>query len=339
MKRHLRYISPFMAAFMMILLIMDAKTAYMGAMEGIRMCIEVIIPSLFPFIVVSNFLCASLIGTHLPGLNCIGSFFQLPKGSESLIVVGLLGGYPVGAQLIGDAYKRGSLDKRSAHILLGYCNNAGPAFIFGVISSLFSRPKITIIIWAIHILSALGAGYLLPRPKMHKAHIDNQCTNTLVKALHNSILAITSVCGWVIIFKILITYISLFLKGKVSQLCMITLSGLFELSNGCIQLSGCSNEQIRFLLSVVFLNLGSICVLLQTASVTEKLGLGLYIPGKIIQAGIGVLLCLVTTPLLFHHTPLSFGNHLLLSFVSIAAILFSRKYCKNKCRIIWNHHV
>ena len=50
MKRYLRYVSPFIAVVIMLLLILDTKVAYIGAKEGIRMCIEVIIPSLFPFL-------------------------------------------------------------------------------------------------------------------------------------------------------------------------------------------------------------------------------------------------------------------------------------------------
>ena len=44
MKQYLRYVSLFIATGIMILLILDGKTAYMGAIEGIRMCFEVIIP-------------------------------------------------------------------------------------------------------------------------------------------------------------------------------------------------------------------------------------------------------------------------------------------------------
>ena len=87
MKRYLRYVSPFIAVVIMLLLILDTKVAYIGAKEGISVCIEVIIPSLFPFIVASNYLCTSLFGARIPGLERIGILFQLPKGSESLLVL------------------------------------------------------------------------------------------------------------------------------------------------------------------------------------------------------------------------------------------------------------
>lgn len=339
MKRYLRYISPIIAVFTMILLIFDTTIAYIGAKEGISVCIEVIIPSLFPFIVASNYLCTSLFGARIPGLERIGILFQLPKGSESLLVLGLLGGYPVGAQLIGDSYKRGSIDKRTACILLGYCNNAGPSFIFGVISSVFSSPSISFILWVIHIFSALVTGYLLPRPEISMASMEKKCTGSMVQALQKSIRAMASICGWVIIFKVILSYISPFLEGKVSQLCLIMLSGFLELSNGCMQLSNIGSESVRFILCTVFLSFGGICVLLQTASVTENLGLGLYIPGKMIQTGISVLLSLIVSPFLFPHAVHASLGFFLISFLSMTTIWLSRKYCKNRCRNIENHHV
>lgn len=331
MKRYLRYVSPFIAVVIMLLLILDTKVAYIGAKEGIRMCIEVIIPSLFPFIVVSNYLCTSLIGACIPGIGRIGRFFQLPKGCESLLLLGFLGGYPVGAQLIGDAYKRGSLDKRTACILLGYCNNAGPSFIFGVISSAFSSPNISFVIWAIHIFSALVTGYLLPRPEISIASIENKSVGSTVQALQKSVRAMASICGWVIIFKIVISYMSLYFDGKVSQLCLITLSGILELSNGCMQLSNVSSESVRFLICSVYLSFGSICVLLQTASVTEGLGLGLYIPGKIIQTGISMIFSLIVSPFLFAHSVHKSAFSFLIYFICFTVIWFCRKYCKTRC--------
>ena len=91
------------AAAGMLLLILDARTGFQGAAEGIRLCISSVIPSLFPFFVLSMVLTGAIAGSTWRGLRPLGRLCGLPKGAESLLVVGLMGGYPVGAQSIAQA--------------------------------------------------------------------------------------------------------------------------------------------------------------------------------------------------------------------------------------------
>ena len=68
-----RLISVILSAGAMFLLIMNTKTAISGASAGIELCLKVLIPSLFPFFVVSTYLNASMLGLPIPGLRMIGS--------------------------------------------------------------------------------------------------------------------------------------------------------------------------------------------------------------------------------------------------------------------------
>ena len=145
-----------------LVLILDAKTALQGAYEGLNLCIQAVIPSLFPFFVLSVILTNALIGRRFPILWAVRRFCGMPDGSESLLVVGLLGGYPTGAQAVAQAYQTGRLERQDALRLLGFCSNAGPAFLFGMIAPAFGNLKIAWCLWAVHIASALLTGFLLP---------------------------------------------------------------------------------------------------------------------------------------------------------------------------------
>ena len=60
------------AAVGMLLLILDSKTAVTGAWDGIELCLRTVIPSLFPFFIISAALTSSLAGMKLPLLRPLG---------------------------------------------------------------------------------------------------------------------------------------------------------------------------------------------------------------------------------------------------------------------------
>ena len=312
----------------LLLLILDTDTAKTSASEGIEMCLKVIVPSLFPFFFVTFYLNAALLGLSVPGFVRIARWVQFPAGGDSLLLLGLIGGYPVGAQLVAEACRKGNLKKDTGRILLGYCNNAGPAFLFGVTGMLFSSLWVTVLLWIIHIFSALLTGRLLPRPQQESMTAvmtqDASIIDTLKKSMHSC----ANVCGWIIICKIITGYFNKWLSGVVPAPFTILLSGFLELSNGCLMLDAFPSESTRFVISSLFLAFGGFCVMLQTASVTKGLGLGLYIPGKIIQTAVSTLTAAFVSHSLFHDNTC----HLLIYLsICVPIIIFAKKYAENKC--------
>ena len=311
----------------MAALMFNANIAASGAAAGVDLCLKVIIPSLFPFFVVTTYLNHCLLGIKIPGIRSVARLLRIPDGGESLLLLGLIGGYPVGAQLIADAYRSGQLNKRTAQILLGYCSNAGPAFIFGITGSLFSSTWMSFGLWGIHILSALLTGFLLPRPCKETQYTPSTATITLPAAMERSIRICATVCGWIVLFKILLSYLNILLAPIASHHTMITISAVMELSNGCIQLSQMSSHTSRFILSSAFLSFGGLCVLLQTVSVTVELGLGLYTPGKLMQTSLSILLSIVFCAFFFHEFTIAW---LPVSCACIVLIIYFHRYSEKR---------
>ena len=122
----------------MILLIFDGKAAVSGVKDGLELCIQTLIPSLFPFFVLSSLVTGALSGVSVAPLRWLSRFCRMPDGADSLLLVGILGGYPVGAGNIAAEYHNGRLLLTDARRLSIFCNNAGPSFLFG--SSKFQPP-------------------------------------------------------------------------------------------------------------------------------------------------------------------------------------------------------
>lgn len=289
MKTHNRYIAIICAAGM-LLLILDSQTALNGAAEGISLCINSLIPSLFPFFVLSILLTGALAGQAIRCLKPIGKLCKLPAGSESIFAVCMLGGYPVGAQNISLLFQQGQLTHTQAERMLGFCNNAGPSFIFGVLGIMFSSKITPWLLWSIHILSALIVGALLPVS-------ENECRISprikqidFTEALSRAVKLQALVCGWVIFMRVILAFMERWVFHYFPLNLQIIISGLLELSNGCIRLSTLPNEGLRFIIASALLSLGGICVTLQTTSASKGVSMRMYFPGKLLQCSISILI-------------------------------------------------
>lgn len=300
MKRRGITLQAALAVIGMAALILDANTAAKGARMGIDICIQTVIPALFPFFLLSSVICSSFIGKSIGFMRPIGKLCGIPKGAESLLLLGFLGGYPVGAQSINESYINGYLDKESAARMLGFCSNAGPSFIFGMTAQLFENPVIPWLIWFIQITSSLLVGIILPKKPLNSATVPARKPITFVQALERSLKVTVSVCGWVIIFRVLTTLLSHWFLSAVPELLQVTIIGMLELTNGCISLHTMQFEPIRFLLCTVMLSCGGLCVGMQTAAVTKDVGLGMYFPGKALQTFVSLCLSFIVAYFLFN---------------------------------------
>ena len=288
-----------LSALGLLLLILDAKTALSGASEGLSLCLRSVIPSLFPFFVLSILLTDALTGLRFPLLRPLGKLCGIPRGGESLLAVGLLGGYPVGAQCAAQAYRAGQLSRQDARRMLGFCSNAGPAFLFGMVAAKFPAAWMVWALWGIHILSAIVVGSLLPGKLDGAVRLSQGKQESLSGAVRRSITVMAGVCGWVVLFRVIIAFIGRWCLWLLPESAQVAVTGLLELANGCCDLCRISNPGLRFIVCSGILGFGGICVTMQTVSVTEGLGLGYYLPGKLLQGLISLFLSAFLQSLVF----------------------------------------
>lgn len=283
MKKAGRIISIFLLCVATLFLILDSKIAVSGAQRGLELCIQTVIPSLFPFMIVSTILTSMLSGCKIPILKRVSRFCKMTPGTENLLLVGLIGGYPVGAKSIYDSWKSGQISRDDARRYLGFCSNAGPAFIFGMCSNLFQNHIDIWALWGIHISSAILVGHMLKKDGNTMAKAIQNGSISLLDALKNTISAVSCVCGWVVLFRVIIAFLERWFLWSLSAQWQAACVGILELTNGCVALMPLGSDGAKLLLCAIFLGFGGLCVALQTISVVGELGTGMYFPGKILQ--------------------------------------------------------
>lgn len=270
----------------MLLLIFDSKLALESAQAGLDLCLRTVIPSLFPFLVLSVLLTNSITGSFL---QPIARLLGIPAEARGLLIPAFLGGYPVGAKCIHDLWRTGQISKRQAERLLGFCSNAGPAFLFGMLPGFFPEKKAVWLLWLIHILSAVLTGCVLSPAGSGSSEKKTEKAEP-ADFLYASMKAMGMICCWVILFRILVTFLARWFLWSLPAWLTVLITGMLELANGCCDLMQITEPQLRFVICSCMLSFGGVCVLLQTASVTRGLSLRYYLRGKIMQTAFSLLL-------------------------------------------------
>ncbi|MEG1778158.1 MAG: sporulation protein, partial [Angelakisella sp.] len=99
----------------------------------------------------------------------IGRFFEapmrllfgVPGACAPAFILGIIGGYPVGAKTALTLYQNRLCSKTEAERLLAFCNNCGPAFILGTVgSAVFGDMRVGILLYASHILASIAVGII-----------------------------------------------------------------------------------------------------------------------------------------------------------------------------------
>lgn len=276
-------------AVAMVLLILDSKTASTAAQDGIRLCLNNVVPSLFPFFILSGLVMDALWGQNLQLLTVFGRIFHLPEGAETLLIPAFLGGYPVGAQSVAVAFRNHQIEKEEAHRLLAFCSNPGPAFIFGILSNCFDNPKIIWAVWGTQILSAILLSALYPR-KQQKALIPSKEPRSISQILTETIGIMAQICGWVILFRIIIAFEERWFFWLFPKEWQVILSGIMELTNGCCRLNLLNNPELKFMICCGMLSFGGICVSMQVSAIMGDLSFLCYLHGQLLQCLLSVII-------------------------------------------------
>lgn len=184
------------ASFLLLLLLFSPQAGLDGARTGLLLCAEVVIPTLFPFLALSSFVIqlgiAERFGKYVTRLTSV--LFQLPGASASVLVLGILGGYPVGAKACAELVEKGALTRAEGNRLLSFCINSSPAYIIGAVGTgLLHSTQAGILLYAAHVLSSLLVGVLLRVRGIKRPALAPE--RRPVKAMSASAALVTSVTG------------------------------------------------------------------------------------------------------------------------------------------------
>lgn len=238
-----------------------------GAANGLFLCIQVLIPSLLPFMILSAFIVNSGILCRIPKCTefISRSIFGLPKSTLGVILLSFIGGYPVGAVGIKNLHSEGYITEKQAERMIMYCVSAGPGFLVTYIGAAMTRqPRAGYIMLLSQIISGIILGFLsklLIKNKSNAIHIYKNAKPLKIReALVNSVNSgIISALKMTVLVTLFGSITEIFLTLSKNSQCLTPLVALLEITNG-IKLTA---DKYSFVLISFLCGFGGLCVHLQ----------------------------------------------------------------------------
>ena len=239
------------AVSMVVLLLQYPEAVQNGINRGLSVCGTVIIPTLFPFMLLAGWLAESPLCRH-PGSiarRVASKVFGLPGCCAPAILLSLVGGYPAGMVAISRLYKQGQINREELKRMTAFCVCGGPGFIVGTVGiGLMGNTHAGWLLYAAQAATAVGIGIWLGRG--HR-----RCTETdaplpprrpFAVMVSDTCGALLSMCGFVAAAAMVLSLlegigvargIAAVWGGSAATVSGI-MAGILEVSCGCIALAG-----------------------------------------------------------------------------------------------------
>lgn len=215
-----KYIIPTLAAiFITALFIKNPQLTSAYVRGGLESCFLTIIPSLFPFMVVSEILneCGALSALSKIFGKWAERLFGISKKALAAVFSGLILGFPIGTRALIGLYDKGEISENELHSALGFCGIPSFGFIVNVVGiSLFSERGFGLMLYGAAIFSALFVGCVLAKRKtpfwgarmFTPQTAQKSSAEIITDSISSATGATVTLCAYVVFFSCLIGCLS-----------------------------------------------------------------------------------------------------------------------------------
>ena len=277
MKRIERWLAWIGGGAAAVLLLAFPQAVQTGVRRGLAICGTILIPSLFPFLVLSGFWIrsglASGVGRRMSPL--MRRLFGFSGSAAAAMVIALIGGYPAGANAVAQLCEQGSVQTAEARRLLRCCVCAGPAFIIGgigvgMLGSVEAGVRLLIAHWLAFAAVALTERRQGGICRAREAAEDSVGV-AVAQSVHGAAQSLLSMCGFVLLASGALSVADALGAAALPSAWRCILTCVTEVSTGCIEAAG-MGRAMPFVLGAA-LGFGGLSVHGQIAARTASLGL------------------------------------------------------------------
>lgn len=266
-----RLIPVFLTLFLFILFFTNAKYINNSIADSIDFCLKTLIPSVFPFMLVSSFLIYSrliddiILKAKIPVENILG----VCKIYLSSVILGSVSGYVTGPKCICAIYSSSnSNDRESFSNSVILSSNCGIGFVVSCVGIIiWDSITFGIFLYTLQILISLLLGKLLLKGnvKNYDYNISKRAdfTDSFTLSVTNTASSLIGISAFVIFFSLLSDLSQLYIPKRYSGLLPIAL----EFCKGVFYAKEFYSVGIGAFLTGFAIGFGGLCVAFQTFSV------------------------------------------------------------------------
>lgn len=288
----MKYILTLAAAASAALLLINSGAVSHAVQNTAAMCLEVIIPSLFAFTVLSVYLQSSGLYRMVlkPLTKPLSRLLRLDEELCAVFILGNIGGYPVGARLLSELCRQNRLSSKDAGRLLCCCYGSGPSFIISVVGNrVFGSAAMGAVLFGACFLSSLIiASAVCHRGERIQLKAKKSAFDLSAQCFINSVMSAArvmfTVCAMIVAFSAAMAMVGI-------SASMGSAAALLEISKiGAVSPSG----TFALPICAALLSFGGVCVILQVIAIwAGKLPLKSFLLSRLPAAAISAALSLL----------------------------------------------
>ena len=305
--------------FLFSLLLLFPDICLLGVNTGIKLCLTALMPSIFPFVLISNIIMrlgvAQTIGRLLyPVMHLL---FRTSLYGGYAVFMGFFCGYPLGAKVTNDLLEQHLISEHEANRIICFSNNTSPGYLqnYLLITLLGPLPHKIFFILLYYIpviLYGILSGFAADHDNVSSdpfrsgrnldpsGHTDTFSVKTLDSCILESFKTMIKLCGYLIIFSILSAFI--YQKLPICLSFKYFLTALCEITTGSSYLSESAYPlPVKAVCCIAATSFGGFSTLMQTRSVctNKNISIHKYILARLLIA-VSVILLYLTALNLFH---------------------------------------
>lgn len=270
-----------MVLFVLMGILKNPQLSLQGASEGLTTWFTIVLPSLFPFFVISEILISTgfieILGYILDPLMKV--LFNLPGISAFPFSMSLISGYPTGSKIVANLRKDGLITRYEGEKILVISSTSGPLFMLGAVTlGMLGDISLAPLILYPHYLALISLGFLLrfSHGQPEKKGIDkrNHGSNPikekflannyppigyiLMNSVKNSMNSLLLIGGFIIFYSVVIKLlfalpIFTYNYGYIINPTIIQglMAGIIELTTGCKMVA---SSEINLPIKIALLN-------------------------------------------------------------------------------------
>lgn len=333
----------------LLYLIFNTKNAVNAIKDGAILFFNGVLPSLFPFLVISNMFFKLDYAKYMAKIFSpfMTKFFKTSGIGAYPLISSIICGYPIGSKSVCDMYLNNKLTKKQASKLISICSTPGPIFVIGTVCNIFlNLPKSAIIILISIYLSLFiyariffkndSKTNIYPSNANYKKHYN--IGKIFSESITNSLNTLLNVMGYIMFFSLVINLVNnmIFLNQalpfKIHIFLSAFLSGLIEMTNGIKALSSINIIPLPLIIaSITFLlSFGGFCANMQCISfiVNTDLNIFKYLISKLVIGSISFIISYILSFIFLRGeiTTFSITNSLPFSYSFTSALFFCAIY-------------
>jgi len=252
--------------------------------DALVMCAQKLIPALFPFAVLVGII--NLSGAYEPISRLLGrpiaKLFGIAPSAVYAVLLGSVGGFPIGAVCVRSLYISGKIEKGDAERLLAMSSNASPAFCISAVGqAMIGNQGFGVRLYICQLCAMLVIGLFLRKGKCKMSVVpielpNNSLSSILSSSIENAGMTMLKICSFAVFFAVIGDILCSFAKVCFGGTAACIIAVISELTLG-VRYAMTFDGKAQAVFTAFAVGWSGISVYMQTSSVVSGTGLTLSI--------------------------------------------------------------